>query len=85
MESVHYWEFAEGLPGNCRRVNLWQSKVPVHRYVSIKIHCVEGGQTAFAKCHGVDRVPVNMILNGKRPVSDAIAKALGLRKVCVAE
>jgi hypothetical protein len=45
----------------------------------------EGGQTAFAKRHGVDRVLVNMILNGKRPVSDAIAKALGLRKVYVAE
>jgi hypothetical protein len=36
----------------------------------------ERGQTAFAKRHGVDRVLVNTILNGKRPVSDAI---LGLR------
>ena len=45
-----------------------------------KFTCVEGGQTAFAKRHGVDRVLVNMILNGKRSVSDAIAKALGLRK-----
>jgi hypothetical protein len=27
MGSVHYWGVAEGLPGNCRRLNLWQSKV----------------------------------------------------------
>jgi transcriptional regulator with XRE-family HTH domain len=45
----------------------------------------EGSQSAFAKRHGVDRAYVNMILNGKRPVSDAIAKALGLRKVYVVE
>ena len=45
----------------------------------------EGSQTAFASRHGVDRAYVNMILNGKRPVSDAIAKALGLRKVYVAK
>ena len=43
----------------------------------------EGSQSAFAKRHGVDRVLVNMILNGKRPVTDTIAKALGLRKVYV--
>jgi hypothetical protein len=45
----------------------------------------EGGQTAFAKHHGLDRPLVNMILNGKRPVSDVIVKALGLRRVYVAE
>jgi glucokinase len=45
----------------------------------------EGSQVAFAKRHGVDRVLVNMILNGKRHVSRHIAKALGLRKVYVAE
>lgn len=45
----------------------------------------EGSQSAFAKRHGVDRVLVNMILNGKRPVSDTIAKALGLRKVYIVE
>jgi DNA-binding transcriptional regulator YdaS (Cro superfamily) len=33
----------------------------------------EGGQSAFAKHHGVDRAYLNMILNGKRPVSDSIA------------
>jgi hypothetical protein len=42
----------------------------------------EGGQSVFAKRHGVDRV---MILNGKRHVSDSLAKALGLRKLFVAE
>jgi DNA-binding phage protein len=45
----------------------------------------EGGQSAFAKHHGLDRVLINMILNGKRPVSGSVAKALGLRKVYVAE
>jgi hypothetical protein len=45
----------------------------------------EGGQSAFAKRHGVDRVFINMILNGKRRVSDSVAKALGLRKLFVAE
>jgi hypothetical protein len=45
----------------------------------------EGGQSAFAKHHGLDRVLINMILNGKRPVSGGIAKALGLRRVYVAE
>ena len=44
----------------------------------------EGGQSAFAKHHGVDRAYLNMILNGKRPVSDSIAKAVGLRKAYVA-
>jgi hypothetical protein len=45
----------------------------------------EGGQSAFAKHHGLDRVLLNMILNGKRPVSGSVAKALGLRKMYVAE
>jgi hypothetical protein len=45
----------------------------------------EGSQVAFAKRHGLDRVLVNMILNGKKAVSGSIAKALGLRKVYVAE
>jgi hypothetical protein len=45
----------------------------------------EGGQTAFAKRHDLDRVLINRILNGKRPVRGAIAKALGLRKLYVAE
>jgi hypothetical protein len=45
----------------------------------------EGSQVAFAKRHGLDRPLVNMILNGKRPVSDVIVKALGLRRVYVAE
>jgi hypothetical protein len=44
----------------------------------------EGSQTAFAKRHGVDRAFVNMVLNGKRSAGDALAKALGLRKVYIA-
>ena len=34
----------------------------------------EGGQTAFAKRHSVDRAFLNRILNGKRPVSGAFAR-----------
>jgi hypothetical protein len=45
----------------------------------------EGGQSAFAKHHGVDRAYLNMVLNGKRPVSDSVAAAVGLRKVYVAQ
>jgi plasmid maintenance system antidote protein VapI len=45
----------------------------------------EGGQSAFAKRHGVDRVYINVVLNGKRRVSDSVAKALRLRKLFVAE
>ena len=41
----------------------------------------EGSQTAFAKHHGVNRTYLNMVLNGKKPVGDAIAEALGLHKV----
>ena len=45
----------------------------------------EGGQSAFAKHQGVDRAYLNMVLNGKRPVSDSIAGVIGLRKVYIAE
>jgi len=45
----------------------------------------EGGQSAFAKHHGLNRALLNRILNGKRPVSGSVAKALGLRKMYVAE
>jgi hypothetical protein len=45
----------------------------------------EGGQVAFAKYHRVNRTYLNMVLSGKRPMGDAIAEALGLRKVYVAE
>jgi hypothetical protein len=45
----------------------------------------EGGQTAFANGHGMNRAMINSILNGKRPVSGHLVKALGLRKVYVAE
>jgi hypothetical protein len=45
----------------------------------------EGGQVAFAKHHGVNRTYLNMVLNGKRPMGDAVAEALGLHKVYVAK
>ena len=41
----------------------------------------EGNQIAFARRHGIDRASLNMMLNGKRPVSPALMNALGLRKV----
>jgi hypothetical protein len=45
----------------------------------------EGNQTAFAKAHGVNRAHLNMVLKGKRPVTDFIAGALGLHKVYIAQ
>jgi DNA-binding phage protein len=45
----------------------------------------EGGQAAFAKRYGVDRVYLNMVLSRKRPVGSTIAKALGLREAYVAD
>jgi DNA-binding phage protein len=45
----------------------------------------EKNQTAYARRHGLERTGLNMILRGKRPVSDAVMKALGLRKVYVPE
>jgi hypothetical protein len=40
---------------------------------------------AFAKHHGVNRAYLNMILNGRRPVSDSITEVLGLHKVYIAQ
>ena len=45
----------------------------------------EGSQMAFAKRYGVNRTYLNMVLNGKRHLSGRLVKALGLRKVYVAE
>ena len=45
----------------------------------------EGSQVAFAGRHGLDRVHLNMILKGKRSVTEKITKTLGLRKVYVAD
>ena len=45
----------------------------------------EGGQSAFAKNHGTNRVRVNKLLSGKAHAGDAVAKVLGLRKVYVAD
>ncbi len=45
----------------------------------------EGGQTAFAKHHGINRAYMNSVLRGKKGVSDSVIKALGLRKVYIAE
>jgi hypothetical protein len=45
----------------------------------------EGGQVAFARHHAVNRPFLNMVLNGKRPMSDTISEALGLHKAYVVE
>jgi plasmid maintenance system antidote protein VapI len=45
----------------------------------------EGSITAFAARYGLHRSNVNNILNGRRPVSSPLVKALGLRKVYIAE
>ena len=45
----------------------------------------EGGQTAFAKRHHIDRGRLNKILKRKHRPGDVVARALGLRRVYVAE
>jgi DNA-binding phage protein len=45
----------------------------------------EGNQGAFARRFGIERTGLNMMLNGKRPVTAAVIKALGLRKVYTPE
>jgi plasmid maintenance system antidote protein VapI len=45
----------------------------------------EGSQIAFAKRHHIDRANLNMVLNGKRAVTDGVAEAIGLRKVYIAK
>ena len=41
----------------------------------------EGSISAFAKRHGLERSQLTNMLNGQRPVSSPLVKALGLRKV----
>ena len=40
----------------------------------------EGSQTAFAKRHGIERTRINAILSDKRPITESVANALGLRR-----
>ena len=40
----------------------------------------QGSQTAFAKRHGIERTRINAILSGKRPITESVANALGLRR-----
>ena len=40
----------------------------------------EGSQTAFAKRHGIERTRINAILSRKRPITDSVVSALGLRR-----
>jgi DNA-binding phage protein len=43
-----------------------------------------GGQSAWARRSGIDRVHLNKVLNGERPLSPNIVRALKLKKVYVA-
>jgi DNA-binding phage protein len=45
----------------------------------------EGSQTAFAKRHGIERTRINAILSGKRPITESVANALGLRRTYTAK
>jgi hypothetical protein len=45
----------------------------------------EGSISAFSRRHGLELSQLNKMLNGHRPVSRVVVKALGLRKVYVAE
>ena len=39
-----------------------------------------GGQSAWARRSGIDRVYLNRVLNGKRPLPPRIVKALNLKR-----
>jgi DNA-binding phage protein len=45
----------------------------------------EGNQGAFARRFGIERSGLNMMVNRKRPLTAAVLKALGLRKVYAPE
>lgn len=45
----------------------------------------EGSQTAFARRHGIERTRINAILSGKRPITESVANALGLRRTYTAK
>jgi hypothetical protein len=45
----------------------------------------EGSISAFSRRHGLELSQLNKMLNGRRPVSRVVVKALGLRKVYVTE
>jgi CHASE2 domain-containing sensor protein len=45
----------------------------------------EGSQTAFAKRYGIERTSINTILSRKRPVTAAVANALGLQRTYTAK
>jgi DNA-binding phage protein len=45
----------------------------------------EGGQSAFARRHRIDRVTLNRVLKGKRPLYNPLLELLGVRKVYVVE
>jgi DNA-binding phage protein len=45
----------------------------------------EGSISAFARRHGLNRTILNQVVNRKRPVSSALVKTLGLRRVYAPE
>jgi DNA-binding phage protein len=45
----------------------------------------EGGQSSFARHHGLHASHINKVMNARARVTKSIAKALGLRTVYVAE
>ena len=45
----------------------------------------EGNQGVFAKRFCIERSGLNLMVNGKRPLTAAVVKALGLRKVYTPE
>jgi DNA-binding phage protein len=44
-----------------------------------------GGQSAWARRSGIDRVHLNKVMNGERPLSPSIVKALNLKGMFIYE
>jgi hypothetical protein len=45
----------------------------------------DGSQAAFARRRNVERMYINAILRGKRPVTKTVANAIGLRRTYTAK
>jgi hypothetical protein len=56
----------------------------VRRLLSVEVE-KDGSQAAFARRRNIERMYINAILRGKRPVTKTVANVLGLRRTYTAK
>ena len=56
----------------------------VRRLLKVEVE-KDGSQAAFARRRNVERMYINAILRGKRPVTKTVANVLGLRRTYTAK